>query len=73
MIPFIDAGQNNFVMPLLQGFVGQRPFTMQRNASTGQGSVVGAVEEAGDVVAAQDKEISTTGTKFVSLNLDGIR
>ncbi|KAH8599325.1 SacI homology domain-containing protein [Bisporella sp. PMI_857] len=26
--PFIDAGQTSFVLPLLQGFVGQRSFTM---------------------------------------------
>ncbi|KAH8687230.1 SacI homology domain-containing protein [Tricladium varicosporioides] len=26
--PFIDAGQNSFVLPLLQGFIGQRSFEM---------------------------------------------
>ncbi|KAH7071755.1 SacI homology domain-containing protein [Paraphoma chrysanthemicola] len=27
--PFIDAGQHSFVLPLIQGFVGQRPFTIK--------------------------------------------
>ncbi|CAO2652657.1 Nn.00g009400.m01.CDS01 [Neocucurbitaria sp. VM-36] len=27
--PFIDAGQHSFVLPVIQGFVGQRPFTIK--------------------------------------------
>ncbi|KAF1844462.1 uncharacterized protein K460DRAFT_343854 [Cucurbitaria berberidis CBS 394.84] len=27
--PFIDAGQHSFVLPIMQGFVGQRPFTIK--------------------------------------------
>ncbi|KAL1651583.1 hypothetical protein SLS61_005536 [Didymella pomorum] len=27
--PFIDAGQLSFVLPVIQGFVGQRPFTLK--------------------------------------------
>ncbi|KAH8728124.1 SacI homology domain-containing protein [Phaeosphaeriaceae sp. PMI808] len=27
--PFIDAGQHPFVLPVIQGFVGQRPFTIK--------------------------------------------
>lgn len=27
--PFIDAGQSSFVLPVIQGFVGQRPFTLK--------------------------------------------
>ncbi|KAL1800100.1 hypothetical protein ACET3X_000442 [Alternaria dauci] len=27
--PFIDAGQHPFVLPVMQGFVGQRPFTIK--------------------------------------------
>jgi hypothetical protein len=27
--PFIDAGQHSFVLPIIQGFVGQRPFTIK--------------------------------------------
>jgi hypothetical protein len=29
MSPFIEAGQHNFVLPVLQGFVGQRPFSIK--------------------------------------------
>ncbi|KAF2624903.1 hypothetical protein BU25DRAFT_413079 [Macroventuria anomochaeta] len=27
--PFIEAGQHSFVLPIMQGFVGQRPFTLK--------------------------------------------
>ncbi|KAF3040162.1 hypothetical protein E8E11_000740 [Didymella keratinophila] len=27
--PFVDAGQHSFVLPVIQGFVGQRPFTLK--------------------------------------------
>ncbi|KAH6872726.1 SacI domain-containing protein [Alternaria rosae] len=27
--PFIDAGQHSFVLPVMQGFIGQRPFTIK--------------------------------------------
>ncbi|KAH5232047.1 hypothetical protein HBI62_066990 [Parastagonospora nodorum] len=27
--PFVDAGQHSFVLPIIQGFVGQRPFTIK--------------------------------------------
>ncbi|KAJ4335737.1 hypothetical protein N0V95_008805 [Ascochyta clinopodiicola] len=27
--PFIEAGQHSFVLPVIQGFVGQRPFTLK--------------------------------------------
>lgn len=29
ILPFIDAGQHSFVLPVIQGFVGQRPFTIK--------------------------------------------
>ncbi|KAF3031803.1 hypothetical protein E8E12_003113 [Didymella heteroderae] len=29
VVPFIEAGQNSFVLPVIQGFVGQRPFTLK--------------------------------------------
>ncbi|KAH8153430.1 uncharacterized protein LAJ45_02242 [Morchella importuna] len=32
--PFIDANQNAFVLPLMQGFVGQLPFTTTTTAAT---------------------------------------
>lgn len=33
MSAFIDAGQHNFVLPILQGFVGQRAFSIKVNES----------------------------------------
>lgn len=29
MSPFIEAGQHNFILPVIQGFVGQRPFSIK--------------------------------------------
>ncbi|KAF1937986.1 SacI domain-containing protein [Clathrospora elynae] len=37
--PFIDAGQHSFVLPVIQGFVGQRPFTI-KTADTESDSLV---------------------------------
>lgn len=45
LTPFIDAGHHNFVLPLLQGFVGQRAFSI---AQTDQGET-DAVVDASDI------------------------
>ncbi|XP_014554219.1 hypothetical protein COCVIDRAFT_105635 [Bipolaris victoriae FI3] len=37
--PFIEAGQHSFVLPIIQGFVGQRPFTLKTTDSQ-SGSLV---------------------------------
>ncbi|KAF1835142.1 SacI domain-containing protein [Decorospora gaudefroyi] len=39
IFPFIEAGQHAFVLPLIQGFVGQRPFTL-KTADTQSSSLV---------------------------------
>jgi len=39
MSPFIDAGQHSFVLPVMQGFVGQRPFSI-KVLNTNSNSVV---------------------------------
>ncbi|KAF2231444.1 SacI domain-containing protein [Viridothelium virens] len=52
-LPFIDAGQVNFVLPLMQGFIGQKTFTLQKDVSTGQDAIVGASQEASGQVAAE--------------------
>lgn len=51
--PFVDAGQNNFVIPLIQGFVGQREFSV--TASAGPTS-----QEAEEIVSAQDHAAEAT-------------
>ncbi|KAL9094996.1 MAG: hypothetical protein Q9165_002598 [Trypethelium subeluteriae] len=52
-LPFIDAGQVNFVLPLMQGFIGQKAFTLQKDISTGQDAIVGASVEVSEHVAVE--------------------
>lgn len=52
--PFIEAGQNIFVLPLIQGFVGQRVFSVDVSSESDEAAVVGAASEPQEVVAAQD-------------------
>lgn len=40
MNPFIDAGQDSLVLPLIQGFVGQREFAIARSSGPGNDTVV---------------------------------
>ncbi|KAK8177840.1 SacI homology domain-containing protein [Phyllosticta citrichinensis] len=54
--PLMEAGQHNFVLPLIQGFVGQRAFSVNYS-STSQGSVVGASSEPEEVIATQNEAI----------------
>jgi len=56
---FIEAGQDAYVLPLLQGFVGQRAFSIARTAGTEQDVVAEAAHKAEDVVAAQEKPEAT--------------
>ncbi|KAL4909898.1 hypothetical protein BDW74DRAFT_45380 [Aspergillus multicolor] len=61
MLPFITAGTHPFVLPLVQGFVGQSEFTVA--AKSGQSSetepsearILGEKQEAGDVQTAGEK------------------
>lgn len=57
--PFIHAGLDDFVLPLMQGFVGQRAFTILRTEGTDKD----AAEDAGDAIKAQrsndNLEVST--------------
>lgn len=52
--PFIDAGQQAFVLPLIQGFVGQRVFSVDVSSESSEAAVVGVASEPEEVVAAQD-------------------
>ncbi|KAL6703960.1 hypothetical protein ACN47E_008898 [Coniothyrium glycines] len=47
--PFIDAGQHSFVLPILQGFVGQRPFTLKVSDSTSDSLVVDPTATPNDI------------------------
>ncbi|KAM0713909.1 hypothetical protein Q7P37_010871 [Cladosporium fusiforme] len=67
--PFIDAGHINFALPLLQGFVGQRAFSIAQTAAGEDDAVV----DASDIPLqdmAEPKEVqSDTVTKDFLLTL----
>ncbi|KAF2641803.1 SacI domain-containing protein [Massarina eburnea CBS 473.64] len=50
--PFVDAGQHSFVLPVIQGFVGQRPFSI-KVVNTASNSVVIDSESTPDDVELQ--------------------
>ncbi|KAK0310917.1 hypothetical protein LTR82_014520 [Friedmanniomyces endolithicus] len=50
---FIDAGQDGLVLPLMEGFVGQRAFTVARTEGTDHDEVAEALQKPEQVVAAQ--------------------
>lgn len=53
--PFIDGGQTSFILPLMQGFVGQRSFTVDKNP------VFPQREEDPSTVGVEMKEIPSEG------------
>lgn len=57
---FIDAGRGNFVLPLMQGFVGQRAFSISKTDESENDLVSGAAENPSDVLAAQSEDSNTT-------------
>ncbi|KAK8245091.1 SacI homology domain-containing protein [Phyllosticta capitalensis] len=52
--PMMEAGQHSFVLPLIQGFVGQRAFSVNYS-STSQSTVAGATSELEEVIATQNQ------------------
>ncbi|KAF2138109.1 uncharacterized protein K452DRAFT_321464 [Aplosporella prunicola CBS 121167] len=52
---FIEAGQHNFVLPLIQGFVGQRAFSVDVSATSSEATVAASASDPREVVAAQDE------------------
>ena len=52
-MPFLDAGQYAFVMPLIQGFVGQRAFSVD-TGTKGNDAIVGATAAKDAVDTVQD-------------------
>ncbi|TKA69071.1 hypothetical protein B0A55_08137 [Friedmanniomyces simplex] len=53
--PFIKAGQDSLVLPLIEGFVGQRAFSIARTGGTEQDTVAEAVQKSEEVVTAQEQ------------------
>ncbi|OJD30859.1 uncharacterized protein BKCO1_5500035 [Diplodia corticola] len=60
--PFIEAGQNSFVLPVIQGFVGQRVFSVDVASESSGSTVVGAASEPEEVVAAQENAAAKRST-----------
>jgi hypothetical protein len=60
--PLIEAGQHNLVLPVIQGFIGQRAFTIDA-AENAENKIVDAKQEAAEVVKVQEdaqKETAST-------------
>ncbi|KAH9835944.1 SAC1-recessive suppressor of secretory defect [Teratosphaeria destructans] len=53
--PFIDAGQDAVALPLLQGFIGQRAFSIERTEGDIKDVVADAASSLRDILAAQGK------------------
>ena len=51
---FINAGQHAFVLPLMQGFVGQRAFTVNTEQEDPGQSITAAKEKPGEVIELQN-------------------
>ncbi|EMC92193.1 hypothetical protein BAUCODRAFT_151623 [Baudoinia panamericana UAMH 10762] len=62
--PFISAGHDSFVLPLMQGFVGQRAFSISRTDGTDPDVVAEAAQKPEEVIAAQGQPTPTdTGAR----------
>ncbi|KAI9705698.1 MAG: hypothetical protein M1820_005108 [Bogoriella megaspora] len=70
--PLVDAGHQNFVLPLLQGFVGQRTFTLQKQSSTGQDAVVDALHNTDEAVIAQAPQARKLKTPVEEITPEGV-
>ena len=53
---FINAGRDELVLPLMQGFVGQRAFSISQTDGTENDVVADAAQETKDVLTAQSAE-----------------
>ena len=52
--PFVDAGVDELALPLMQGFVGQRAFTIEKTASGENDVVAEAKQDPGEVIEMQE-------------------
>lgn len=68
-LPFIDAGHHAFVLPLMQGFVGQREFSVNNEPENSLDAVSDAKQDVGSVVGVQKQgqtgEGTSTSSKFL--------
>ncbi|OCK85031.1 hypothetical protein K432DRAFT_400592 [Lepidopterella palustris CBS 459.81] len=66
--PFIETGQHNFVIPVIQGFVGQRAFTVDVSGDNSKSSVVDSVPTLEDVLAAQPSATDSEASSIAGIN-----
>lgn len=78
--PLIDGGHDTFVLPLMQGFIGQRTFAVDSKATNPTHVVAQADDSIESVVAAQDEAESSNVPEFLitlisrrSVNRPGLR
>ncbi|KAF2165177.1 hypothetical protein M409DRAFT_24563 [Zasmidium cellare ATCC 36951] len=53
--PFMNAGQDSLILPLMQGFIGQRAFSIARTEGTDNDVVAEAAQDAQEVIKAQEE------------------
>ncbi|KAI9849158.1 MAG: hypothetical protein M1837_005388 [Sclerophora amabilis] len=64
-LPFIKARQDSFVLPLMQGFVGQCSFVIQKAPKDIPDKIIKVHQEVGDVIEDQNNPDSLTTTQDV--------
>jgi len=68
-LPFIEGGHHAFVLPLMQGFIGQRVFSINKGAENPSNAVLDAKQDVESVVdvqkQAQTGETSSTNSSFL--------
>ncbi|KAF2150830.1 hypothetical protein K461DRAFT_308701 [Myriangium duriaei CBS 260.36] len=55
LLPFIDSGNHAFVLPLIQGFVGQRAFTIGKTPKEEPDKITDVLEDPGEVFELYDR------------------
>lgn len=53
--PLIESAHHDFVLPLMQGFIGQRAFTINKKANESSKAIPNAEQTTAKVTEAQDR------------------
>ncbi|KAI9701040.1 MAG: hypothetical protein M1836_001709 [Candelina mexicana] len=70
LAPFIETNQHSLILPLMQGFVGQRAFTVHNTPNDTNDAVVAVKEDIDDIIATQD---GASDSRPISSDLKAIR
>lgn len=62
--PLIEGGHHAFVLPLMQGFIGQRAFTLDRKASDPSEAISNSEQDTAEVIEPQDIKSASSNSKF---------